>query len=387
MGKEMTVEEKRAYIDKAPKEEIIAGILRDIQGRTYARNFMPWWENIGWNLSLGIKGVREFDLPADRKKETIFLVSCGPSMYQYRNDLPKLRELGTVFMQPTAYPWMHRIGLEPDVIVSVDHMEDQPMLIKGATCPVIAPTITDQRLIKEHDVYSFALYHGNSMFGDPVWGPENMRSVLLHRCIDSHGWSSAGDVGNMMAKIAFDMMTGDPGLCNIGAKRLVLVGYDRCFWNGLDRVPYVGMEPEKYAPREDGITWRGQQSVVQMVLYAERLYLWWAMTGANMYRLDHGHMWEIPSLSMGQILGGHYPPPLRKGTIRRRVKKFREGEFLRDFPWTIGTQEEMKEIIDKSAQAGRDHYKEIRTDRFDNIEDYVANKKAQEAGNEEGNTE
>lgn len=324
-----------------------------VEQRTIDANFIPWTSNVGLNLRSG-KGrpLAEFTLPEDRKKETIFIVGPGASMSQYRDNLPKLRDVGTIVMQPTAYPWMHEIGLEPDVLMTVDRMDDQPRLLKGSTCPVIAATLAHPK-VAEYDPYWFMVYQGNGTKSDPRWGQYNLIMHHLHReALGAHGHTSLGDVTNMAVQMFSDVIRGEAPFENWPAKRIVLVGVDRSYWHGYERLKSfnTGEELPPVGDRASVINFRGVGSATSMVFYMMWLYEWWRMyPEIPLYRLDHGIMREIPFVGLSRILAGKWPKPLSCATIEKRMAKFLEHEYLEKYPYCFGPKEDVDEMMRVSA--------------------------------------
>lgn len=341
--------------DKIDKAIITEGILRSIQMNTTSRHTPAWLHNIGINLYAHPEhGIKDFDLPDDRKKETIFICGPGASMHQYKDLLPQLRKHGTIFMQPTAYQWYKQIGLEPDVVIAVDHLPIQYTQLSGYTGPVIVPTTIDPDFLKM-DSYYYPLYQGN---GTPKPGDDNPELFawwnlamwgLHHNTVGQRGYVSAMDVTNMAYQIAVDMMEGWGGVCNIGAKRIVLIGCDRCFWEGYQRVKAIhGSDEELPKMKIDDftITYRNQLTNHAMVAYIYTLYWLWVERGAPTYRMDHGVMHEIPFVSLNRILKDDYPQPWAKTKVERHVAKFFD-EFTEVVPHMVADQEALDHLMEE----------------------------------------
>lgn len=330
-------------------------VMAAVEQKTIDANLIPWLSNTGVNLRSG-KGhpLAEFTLPEGRKKETIFIVGPGASMSQYRDNLPKLRDVGTVIMQPTAYPWMHKIGLEPDVLMSVDRMGDQPMLLEGVTCPVIAATLAHPGIAK-YDPYWFMVYQGDGTKTDPRWGQYNLFMHHFHRAaIGAHGYGSLGDVTNMAVQMFSDVIRGDAPFESWPAKRLVLVGVDRSYWHGYERLQGIfdGSElPILIPDKTVDVHFRGLGTRTSMVFYMMWLYEWWrTYPEIPLYRLDHGIMKEIPFVGLARILAGKWPKPLSPATIEKRMAKFLEHEYLEEYPKCFASQENLAEMMRLSAE-------------------------------------
>lgn len=330
-------------------EEVMSEVMQSVEALTLEQCLKPWTANIGTNLHAGIgRSVTEFDLPEDRKKETVFIVGPGASMDQYKDVLPELRDHGTIVMQPTAYPWMHKIGLEPDVIVLVDHMPSQATLIKGCTCPVIAPLTCDPA-IAENDVYWFSLYQGDGSPTHPRWGLWNIMAHFLPKTTyGSSGWVSAADVTNMATILAAGMITGTPGIVKLPAKRIVLVGVDRAFYDGYARVPWEGLELEKFTEDHQAIKFRGVDTTTAMVFYMQRLYELWPNLGVPLYRYGWSIMREIPKVDPKWIKHNKWPKPLvDQEKIIKRIRPFMDHEFMEEFPWTWGDRDDVMKLMGK----------------------------------------
>lgn len=338
---------------------ITEGMIRNLQHNTLVANTRGWLYNVGINLRSGLgRPVTEFTLPNDRQKETIFIIGPGASLSQYREVLPQLRDHGTVIMQPTAYPWMHRIGLEPDVIVSVDHMPAQVRLIEGATCPVICPTTCDQGFAEEHETYFFTLYLGDGTTkkdgtdeGHYFAAWNHMMHHLHKYAVTEVGWVSAMDVTNMATQIAFDLMAGENRMPKFPAKRVVLVGADRSFWHGYQRLQGLndGEELPKYKPDKRYIEFRGMMTDYVMIFYMYALYELWRLRLQPLYRCDEGIMKEIPYVSMDQILADKYPRPLSAKRVLQRTEDFILHEFVDTMPYKWASPEEVERM---SKQVG-----------------------------------
>ena len=334
-------------------------VIEAVEQKTIEANLIPWITHVGQNLRSG-KGryIGELKLPEDRKKETLFIVGPGPSIYQYRDKLPLLRELGTVVAQPSSYQWMRKIGLEPDLIVAVDHMKDQPDSIAGSTCPVLAPTIVNPQ-IGGFNAHWFTLYMGDGKKSHPKWGHWNFLMYHLHHAtIGAHGWISLGDVTNMATQIFVHVIDGTAPFECWNLKRIVYVGIDRCYWNGYERVmafiptrtasPGDDMPP--LPPDKTDIDYRGQCSRVNMIMYVMMLYKFWHMyPKIPLYRLDHGIMREIPFVTLAQILAGKYPKPLSEATVKKRMEKWLREEWLKMVPYGFGAKEDIDEMMRLSA--------------------------------------
>lgn len=317
---------------------IARGISDAIELETIAKNFKSWWSNTAANLRQMQHIVPQLTLP--EKGDTVFIVGPGASIHQYKDELSKLSEHGLVIAQPTAYPFMHTIGLEPDLVVVADKSPKMTYKLRGYTGPVICPTTVDPGLAQEHDCYFFTLYQGDGTPNHPRFGLINSVMHWLNRGVfGAHGWVSLGDVTNMAVQIAWDYMQGH-ALPKINAKRIVLVGIDRCFWKGLNRVRDDAGEPVPRLTMDNDIEWRERGTTVQMVMYQERLYRWWRMFAAPLYRLDHGIQTEIPFVHLGQIENGKYPKPLSREEIENRVDPFLTDEFLKNFPYQFAKGED-----------------------------------------------
>lgn len=336
---------------------ITQGIITNMQHNTLVANARGEMTNVGINLRSGLgRPIDEFTLPKDRQKDTIFIVGPGASMSQYREQLPQLRDHGTVIMQPTAYPWMSRIGLEPDVIVAVDHLPNQAELTMSAKCPFICPTTIDEDIAKHHDTYFFVLYQGDGSpkkDGTPEGDFMAQWNLMMHhihkQALTDTGWTSAMDVTNMSVKIAADIIAGENGMPKWG-KRIVIVGADRCFWNGYSRVPWEGIEPQPFVDAPQYVDFRGQRTDYAMIFYIYALYEFWRAFPVPLYRLDHGVMKEIPFMSMDQILADNYPRPLSAKRVEQRTEEFILREFADTIPYLWASPETVAEMAKVVSQ-------------------------------------
>lgn len=351
--------EAMAEIDRVA-QVMMDDIIEARDQMTINANYTSWLTHIGQNLRGGLgRPIPDFTLPDDRKKETIFIVGPGASLWQYREKLPMLREVGTVVAQPTAYAFLHEIGLEPDAIVAVDRMHDQPENIKQATCPVIAPTTVHPALAEEHpNTYFYTLYQGDGTRHDPRWGQWNMILHWVHHgAIGAHGWCSLGDVTNTEVQIFGDVVAGKAPFEGWDAKRIVLVGIDRSYWHGFGRSMSFGSDHErmpKHVKNWTDIQFRGVTTDVAMTFYIQLLYKWWrTFPEIPLYRFDDGPMKEIPFVGLAKILAGKYPKPLSARTIEKRMGAFLDHEFLEVMPQFFGSKADiaaMRAIAERKAQ-------------------------------------
>lgn len=357
---------KHPEVPQMDKVVVSAAVLKNMQYNTLLANLNGWACNVGLNLFRG-KGKRleDFKVPKDRQKETIFIVGPGASMIQYKDDLPKLRDHGYVIMQPTAYPWMTKIGLKPDLVVSVDHMLIQDKLIKGWDGPLIAPTTCDKDL-SQYDVHWFTLYMGD---GSPKPNPDDPLGVFyahwnqlmnkLHKYTwGAHGWTSHMDVTNMCVDIADTMIHGADWFPHFG-KRIVLVGADRSFWNGYSRVPWEGLDPAPFKADMTSVEFKGKWTNYQMVFYVYGLYEMWRIRKFPLFRLDHGIMEEIPFVPMADILAEKYPAQLGDSEMMKLTEKFILEDFADFAPYMAVSPEEAGELfrkVEKMREAGSRDY-------------------------------
>lgn len=324
-------------VDVNEQIEVASGLTDVIEAHTLALNLGPWFENTGANIRQMQHNVSEFVMP---EGETFFIVGPGASLERYRDFLPELRDLGVVIGQPTSYPFMRVAGLEPHVMIVADRAESQADSIREYTGPVIAPTTVHPRIGAEHETYFFTLYQGNGGPDDPRYGLINQAMHYLNRgALGPVGFVSLGDVTNLAAQIAYEYMLGEEVRKHRG-KRICLVGIDRCYYKGMDRVVAGGAIPHIGGP--DDITWRDHTSSVQMVVYQYKLYQWWRMFNPALYRLDHGIQTEIPFVQPDRIIKGKWPAEV---DAKQATQEFLYEEWPREFPWRFGGEEAVRDEL------------------------------------------
>ena len=87
-----------------------------------------------------------------------------------------------------------------------------------------------------------------------------------------------------------------------------------------------------------------------MVMYVMMLYKWWwTYPEIPLYRLDHGIMREIPFVGISRILHGSYPKPWNAATVKKRMAKWLEHEWLEVVPYGFGSKEDIDEMMRLSA--------------------------------------
>lgn len=343
-------------MDREEQKAIVQAIEQVTKINTLGTHLPDWTYNTACNLKIAERFVQDFK--PSILNETVFIVGPGASIHQYTDFLKELRSYGFVVAVPTAYPYLHEIGLEPDAVVAVDKSPLMADYLEEYNGPVICPLSVHPRIGEEHDCYWYTQYHGDGGPNDPTFGWYNAVIYYLAKSTgSSHGWISLGDVVNAALQIFEDYMKGY-SLKKQAISRIVLVGVDRCFWKGYDRLPIRGTVLPMHEEQPDDIDWRDRVTNMRMVFYQERLYEFIRMFPAPYYRLDHGIQTEIPFVGPDQIRKGKYPKALTDEEWRTRLDDWHE-YYAETLPFEAAGKRDFmealkEEIGEKQAVADSD---------------------------------
>lgn len=308
------------------------------------QNFMPLWlRNARLNASHDMKGIDEWEPPREvAEKDTVVIVAGGPSLYDYRHRLSELNKVAAVAVVPTAMRFCNKWGLRSDFSFIVDANAVMPSIASVARCPIIAANIVDSGIWDGgHELYWWKMYQGHGNFNEPYpAGAWNFATRFFYWHLGL-GFVAKGDVVNMAIDITFELIRRG----SLGAKRVVLLGVDRAYVDGYDRVgPNMDGAPEGLVPLHekpvDYVNIDGFESSSRFVYYRRALCESWRVAKWPLYRSDRGMQKEIPQVSFDDIMNGRFPHPYGEDEIVAATSRFLDEILPNEYLSQIMVEEE-----------------------------------------------
>jgi|GEM_PF-1649201 len=195
-------------VDKTLKNVLSVGV----SNYTTVINYIDEWHgNILENLEHIIKSPGVVDYQSTFKDKPAVIVSAGPSLDKNGHLLKKLRGKALIIAVDTAVKPLLSIGVEPDIVVSVDSQYANYMHLEGVrldkafalVSPIVYPDVPK--------IFDGRLIFFNFFFQLSFWIEEHLKAngILV--------------TGGSVATVAFDFAR------KIGADPIVMVGQDFAF--------------------------------------------------------------------------------------------------------------------------------------------------------------
>ena len=301
-----------------------------------------------WDILADLKGEQETntalraevnqiqDLGYMRKNvDTVFILAPGASLSMYQDMLPALESRGYVLVSPTVMPWLgHQTGAWPDGVVVVD---GNPASVEYARMSGIAENSGAVLMMTPEAPPQMPVVFGRERtywfrtsipgpHGEPDWEPYAVFQGLLCQVIKTR-IVQLGCVTNMMVALALALRD----YAGWQFKRIVLVGADYGYWNGLARVPFDGsnklqpFDPENRSNflmpslMNPGLEmWTDRR----MARYKASLMLVWMQSKEPIYSMSHGILDELPQVTADNVLADAYPEYPNEKEVHDRIVRW-----------------------------------------------------------------